>query len=48
LTRQKHTQLFSQVNLSGAQTMPLNVDLYINYESKNLIINQNEIFNNQK
>ena len=44
----KHTQLSSQVNLSGAQNMPLNVELYINYESKNLTIHQKEIFNNLK
>jgi len=44
----KHTQLSSRVNLCGAQNMPMNFELYINYESKNLIIKQKEIFNNQK
>jgi len=29
-----------RVNLSGTQNMSMNVQLYVNYVSKNLIINQ--------
>jgi len=37
----KYFQLLaSRVNLSGTQNMSMNVQLYVNYVNKNLIINQ--------